>query len=95
MTDNSISDLSYPLDGVTIHQLNEFVDDCGGRSAFDGKTTTDVNNEIQKPITLNKKVSYCDFLKEKDALSVKKANVFISHAWKQFSRCSGCNQSTL
>jgi hypothetical protein len=41
-----------------------------------------VNNEIQKPITLNKKLSYCDFLKEKDALSVKKANVFISHAWK-------------
>ena len=47
MTTNPISDLSYPLEGVTIHQLNKFVDDCGGRSVFDGKTTTDVNNEIQ------------------------------------------------
>jgi hypothetical protein len=35
MTDNPISDLSYPLDGVTIDQLNEFVDDCGGRSALE------------------------------------------------------------
>ena len=54
-----ISDLSYPLDGVTIDQLNEFVDDCGGRSVFDGKTTDDINKEIQKPMTLDKKVSYC------------------------------------
>jgi hypothetical protein len=37
MTTNPISNSSYPLDGVTITQLNEFVDDCGGRSVFDGK----------------------------------------------------------
>jgi hypothetical protein len=57
MTTNPIFNSSYPLDGVTIHQLNEFVDDCGGRNAFSGKTTDDINKEIQKPLTSSKKVS--------------------------------------
>jgi tetratricopeptide (TPR) repeat protein len=75
-------DATCLLDGISISQINEFVKYNGGRKGFDGKTTEDVNNEIQKPITLSKKVSYCEYLKENNASSIKKANVFISHAWK-------------
>ena len=51
MSLNPISNTSYPLDGVTIHQMNKFVEECGGKGAFKGKTTEDVNELIQKPIT--------------------------------------------
>jgi hypothetical protein len=82
MSLNPISNTSYPLDGVTIHQMNNFVEECGGKGAFKGKTTEEVNKLIQKPITLSKKVSYCNYLNEKYPDSIHKTNVFISHAWK-------------
>ena len=65
-------------------RLCKFIEENRGRSAFNGKTTEDINNEIQKPLTSTKKVSYCDYLKEKNPQSakIKKANVFISHAWQ-------------
>ena len=49
-SDNSTSNSSYPLDGVTIHQMNKFVEECGGKGAFEGKTTEDVNKLIQNPL---------------------------------------------
>jgi len=74
---NPISNSSKILDGVIIDTINKFVEENGGRKVFGGETTEEINVVIQKPLTSTKKVSYCDYI-----LSVQKANVFISHAWK-------------
>ena len=76
------SNESCPLDGITIKAIADFIEDHGGKEAFEGKTTTDVNNLIQKPLTQELKVSYCKYLKIKKKSTIKEANVFISHAWQ-------------
>jgi hypothetical protein len=57
---------------------------CGGRASLEGKTTTDVNTQFQKPFTEASKLSYCDYLNQQQPnhSAVGTATVFISHAWK-------------
>ena len=45
-------------------------------------TTTDVCDKFLKPITSEKKQSYCEYLQERNSPDVGEASVFISHAWK-------------
>ncbi|GFH55193.1 TPR-like protein [Chaetoceros tenuissimus] len=81
--------IPFPKNGIKLsYLLNEFVEECGGRKALKGKTTTDVNEDFVKPFTKDYEQSYCDMILEKakdnDDLNgvVTTATVFISHAWK-------------
>eukprot|EP01035_Chromulina_nebulosa_P031752 gene31752-42345_t len=71
----------FPLLGITMNGILEFVDKCGGKDKFQGLTTTDVCERIVKNLTIEHASSYCDMLKG-DTSIIKQATVFISHAWK-------------
>jgi len=73
--------LPFPRVGIKLSSVDSLINECGGRSVLEGLTSTDVNNMYQKPQTIHKKSSYCDYLKTRDPNSVG-AQVFISHAWK-------------
>ncbi|GFH59439.1 hypothetical protein CTEN210_15915 [Chaetoceros tenuissimus] len=81
--------IPFPKNGIKLsYLLNEFIDECGGREALEGLTTTDVCNQFVMPATKDYELSYCDMILEKAKSKrklkrvVKTATVFISHAWK-------------
>lgn len=81
--------IPFPKNGIKLsYLLNEFVKECGGRDALQGKTTTDICDEFVKPLTKDYELSYCDMILKKAKQNkkldgvVKTATVFISHAWK-------------
>jgi hypothetical protein len=67
--------------GVELSVLMEFVELCGGRQELQGLTTTEVSEKYLMPLTKTSASSYCDQLLRGGDGRVKKANVFISHAW--------------
>ena len=74
---------SMPKLGLKLSYFgNEFYKVCGGREKLVGKTTTDVNVQFQKEMTVASKLSYCDLLMQQQHPAVGVATVFISHAWK-------------
>ncbi|GFH55521.1 TPR-like protein [Chaetoceros tenuissimus] len=83
--------IPFPKNGIKLsYLLNDFVVECGGREALEGLTTTEVCDNFVKPATKDYELSYCDMILEKakkpDTFTldgvVKRATVFISHAWK-------------
>ena len=74
--------LPFPKEGIKLSSLDMFINECGGRSALKGLTTTDVNNKHVKPLTSYMESSYCDYLKLTNPDNVWDAQVFISHAWQ-------------
>jgi tetratricopeptide (TPR) repeat protein len=73
----------FSLLGVTLAFFEEFISTHGGRSAFLGKTTTDVNTTFLVPATSATKISMCDQLISIGRTDVVgKATWFVSHAWK-------------
>lgn len=72
--------------GVELAVLLEFVQSCGGPSALEGLSTTEVCERFLKPMTSAASSSYCDFLLSRNNGRgdgrVRSANVFISHAWR-------------
>jgi len=70
----------FPKDGVTLSLLDEIIATFG-ESNLAGLTTTKVNEMFVKPYCSNTKLSLCDQLKSAGNPGVKRANVFISHAW--------------
>lgn len=87
-TTTTITELSssFPLHGVKLAFLNEFIQRCGGEEALANKTTRQVCEDFIKPMTLlNKttaKVSFCDLLRvENPSFMTDKATCFISHTW--------------
>jgi tetratricopeptide (TPR) repeat protein len=73
---------TFPRYGVRLSFLNLFLEECGGRSALEDLTTTEVCERFIKPVTESSESSYCDFLRELKHEAVGEATVFISHAWK-------------
>jgi hypothetical protein len=73
---------TFPRHGVRLSFLDQFLQDCGGRAALEGLTTTEVCDQFIKPMTESSQSSYCDFLREIEHEAVGEATVFISHAWK-------------
>jgi hypothetical protein len=73
---------TFPRYGVRLSFLDEFLDECGGRSALEDLTTTEVCEKFIKPVTESSESSYCEFLRELKHEAVAEATVFISHAWK-------------
>jgi tetratricopeptide (TPR) repeat protein len=73
---------TFPRHGVRLSFLEQFLEECGGRSALEGLSTTEVCERFIKPVTESSQSSYCDFLRELKHEAVCEATVFISHAWK-------------
>jgi len=74
--------LPFPKHGVRLSYYAQFVEECGGRDALQGLTTTEVCDTFVKPATARLQASYCDLLAWQDHGAVGMASVFISHAWK-------------
>ena len=73
----------FPKGGVRLSFFNEFIQQCGGRDACIGKTTSDVCSEIIMKLTGSYACSVCDLLHALNHTAYAgKADVFISHAWK-------------
>ena len=73
----------FSLLGVSLAYFEEFIASNGGRAAFLGKTTTDVNTAFLVPATSASKLSMCDQLILHGRTDVVgKATWFVSHAWK-------------
>ena len=69
--------------GLPLWFLLRFIEEHGGRSAFEGKTTTQVNELIVQPETAGIKASYVELLWRSDrADATGIATWFMSHAWK-------------
>ena len=64
LADNgSIDPNAFSLVGVSAGFLLEFIDEHGGRAAFEGKTTTQVNELVVQPETKDLQASYCELLR--------------------------------
>jgi len=66
---------SFPTLGVSLDVVLEFASKAGGR------TTKEVCDDLIKPVTKTKGVSYVDMFSESSD-KVGRANVFVSHAWQ-------------
>jgi hypothetical protein len=75
----------FPLHGLSLAHVEEFITAHGGRPAFEGMTSDDVCQKIIKPMTKRLQCSYVDLLRAIQHLAYQegmKADVFVSHAWK-------------
>jgi hypothetical protein len=87
-TISSVSEVyqqKFPLHGLELSYVEEFIEAHGGRQAFKGWTSDDVCQNIIKPMTTRLQCSYCDLLRAIQHPAYKegkKADVFVSHAWK-------------
>ena len=71
----------FPKLGVKLEEFEVFIARCGGEDALIDLTTNDICNDYLKPLTVDKKVSYCDLLLSQGRTTVGMSTVFISHAW--------------
>jgi hypothetical protein len=79
----STSAFVFPKNGILLKYLEDIVLQCGGREAIQNLTTFDICTQFIQPWTETSQCSYCDFLElQQPGMRVRKANVFISHAWK-------------
>ena len=79
---SSDQSLAFPKNGVKLSFVEAFFTLCGGRSALEAMTTTDVCQNFIKPYTNDTQTSYCELLLLQQHEAVGIATVFISHAWK-------------
>jgi hypothetical protein len=74
--------LPFPKVGVLMKVFDIFIEECGGEAAMQGLTTTLVCERFLKPITADKRLSYCELKALDDQVgNIATATVFISHAW--------------
>jgi tetratricopeptide (TPR) repeat protein len=73
----------FPLLGIKVSFLQEFINACPGRRPrIAHLTTDDICQTLVKPFTEPYKLSLCDLLNQAHHPGIGKATVFISHAWK-------------
>lgn len=75
------ADMDFPKHGIRLSYYTQFIEENGGRSAFEGLTTTQVCEQMVKPATSSIQSSYCNLLRLQESRAVGIASVFISHAW--------------
>ena len=73
-----INMVALPKVGIKLTALDIFIASVGGRTAFVNFDVAKVRNKFMKPLTLNMKSSYCDFLKTQHPSAIGEAQVFIS-----------------
>lgn len=75
----------FPMLGISLAGINDFIERCGGRAALQQMSTKDVCNMKLLPTTSMTGSSYCDYIEHHPDLRysnyVSTANIFISHAW--------------
>lgn len=72
---------AFPFDGVTLEQLDDFVQ-IVGKENIRGMDTADVLETHIKPQTSAFACSYTQLLRRSTPAAVRTATVFISHAWE-------------
>lgn len=81
---NEVTNL-FPINGITIRGINNFIQENGGRENFVDLTTRQVVEKYILPKTCDAKLSYCELVElnnnDNNKTVVGKPNVFISHSW--------------
>ena len=77
-----VADDDFPMDGIPVNFLQEFINENGGDAAFEGLTTDDVKERFVVPKTLATQLSMCAQLKQEGDARVETATWFVSHAWR-------------
>jgi tetratricopeptide (TPR) repeat protein len=72
----------FPMDGLPLSVIHEFIDTNGGDAAFKGLTTDDVKDRFVVPQTQASKLSICAQMARKGDVRVRPATWFVSHAWR-------------
>jgi tetratricopeptide (TPR) repeat protein len=73
---------SFPKLGVKVSYFDDFLDNCGGSKNLTGLTTAQVCESHIKTMTIEKKLSLCELLRDQKHPAVGKASIFISHVWQ-------------
>lgn len=74
---------TFSITGVCVSFIARFIDEHGGRKAFEGLTTTNVCETIIKPATFALQTSYCEMLERRGEGGLTgPAQWFVSHAWQ-------------
>ncbi|KAJ3030833.1 UNVERIFIED_CONTAM: Kinesin light chain 3 [Siphonaria sp. JEL0065] len=75
---------SIAIDGLRFTYILALIQDWGGRSALQGKTTAQVCSDHVIRMTANSKNSVCEYVQSFPALSlnVRESNWFVSHVWE-------------
>jgi hypothetical protein len=68
--------------GVTFSLIDDFIEQIGGREEIAGLTTTEVSDLFMKERNEVAKMSYSEMKHKEGSEEVRKANVFVSHAWR-------------
>jgi len=81
----SPSSLPFPKVGVSMEVFDMFIEECGGVDALQGLTTSVVCERFLKPLTSEKRVSYCE-LKALDDVDdhIATATVVFQQAYSYF-----------
>ena len=88
--------LPFPKHGVHLSFANEFIAECGGRTALEGLTTTEVNDQFVKPATFAAQSSYCDMLTSQMSCCCGSGNgLHFSCVEISFFGCCGCFELSL
>jgi hypothetical protein len=82
LDDVPLGDDSFPMVGCSISLMVDFVEEHGGKQAFDGLTTHDVKNLFVLPATAVTQQSLCQQLQARGDSRIGRPCFFVSHAWK-------------
>ena len=80
--DVPLDDDSFPMVGCSIALMVDFVEEHGGKQAFDGLTTDDVKNRFVLAATAATQQSLCQQRQASGDTRVGRPRFFVSHAWK-------------
>eukprot|EP01031_Cornospumella_fuschlensis_P026840 gene26840-32438_t len=73
---------TFPTHGLSLRFiLEDFYSACGGRNAVASLTTEEMSREVVKPLTEQYRCSACELFAAAQLPCVRRAEVFISHAW--------------
>eukprot|EP00300_Choanocystis_sp_HF-7_P015086 c18930_g1_i3.p1 GENE.c18930_g1_i3~~c18930_g1_i3.p1 ORF type:complete len:489 (+),score=114.63 c18930_g1_i3:36-1502(+) len=71
---------TFPLVGVRVELLDEFIQMCGGTESLKALTTEQVCERHIKPMTSNSRMSFCE--QKAGMRGLAPATTFVSHPWK-------------
>jgi len=79
---NAAPPFDFPMLGLPLPFIREFIDANGGEVAFEGLTTGDVKERFILPQTQATQLSLCGQMMRAGDARVRAATWFVSHAWR-------------
>ena len=73
--------LNFPMEGLRVFALSNFIAICGGEKKIKNLSTRQVVEKFILPVTRSMRSSYCDLVKTRDPSVIDTATVYISHCW--------------